>query len=87
MQKMQATCAANNDVSWSDATPSFAALRRYSRIVCWFFRLGGRVGRRFRNRRHFQSKQSSAHAPPDLLLEPRAHRARRAGTGRGGTLL
>lgn len=35
----------------------------YSRIVCRFLGLRGRIGRRFRNRRHFQSKQSTAHAP------------------------
>lgn len=37
-------------------------LQLYSRIVCRFLGLRGRIGRRFRNRRHFQSKQWSAHA-------------------------
>lgn len=36
--------------------------QRYSRIVGRFLGLRRRIGRRFRNRRHFQSKQWTAHA-------------------------
>lgn len=35
----------------------FFAQRRYLRIVGRFLSLRRRIGRRFRNRRHFQSKQ------------------------------
>lgn len=39
-----------------------SSLQLYSRIVGRFLGLRGRIGRRFRNRRHFQSKQWIAHA-------------------------
>lgn len=58
-------------------------LQLYSRIVCRFLGLRGRIGRRFRNRRHFQSKQWIAHA---LGSVARVHaRQRTVDAGRGNS--